>query len=239
MDENRNHTIVVISDTHCQHGGLYIPTCDFLIHCGDFTHIGRKNEVEEFVNWFSAQSQATYRICVAGNHEFALDIGHKYYNAEVAGAFHAAVAKDPFMHYLENQSIVLDGIKFFGSPYSSRFGDWGFGVSEQEMAAMCDMIPEDTDIVITHGPAHMMRDWVPYRGGVNTGSNVLADRLGRLHVNLHLCGHIHPSRGFACKNQTLHVNAACVNDNHELEPGVVVIEIEAGKVTDYDIKFTD
>ena len=42
---------VVISDTHNLHDGLEIPDGDVLIHCGDFTDMGKLHEIEAFNNW--------------------------------------------------------------------------------------------------------------------------------------------------------------------------------------------
>ncbi len=48
--------LVCISDTHNQHDALQLPGGDVLIHAGDFTGMGRVQEVEAFAKWFGAQS---------------------------------------------------------------------------------------------------------------------------------------------------------------------------------------
>lgn len=35
-------------------------------------------------------------------------------------------------HYLLNSSIVLEGYKFWGSPYSLEFYDWGFPIRHDQ-----------------------------------------------------------------------------------------------------------
>lgn len=233
MDDTRNYTIVVISDTHCQHDRLYIPTCDFLFHCGDFTHIGRPVEVEDFFKWMSNQDQATHKVVIAGNHDFTLDDGHRQFYQPTKDM----IKLYQNVHYLEDESITLDGLSIFGSPASPVFGNWGFGVTEKEMAERCELIPPDTDVVLTHGPAHMVLDYVPYRGGVNTGSNVLHRYLQERNVKMHLCGHIHPGRGSQMNNGVLHVNAACVDDNYQIMNGIMMIEIEQGVITHHGITY--
>lgn len=44
-----------------------MPHGDVLIHSGDFTTLGQLEQVQSFVQWFSAQPHP-HKILVAGNH---------------------------------------------------------------------------------------------------------------------------------------------------------------------------
>lgn len=234
MDKTRNYSLVVISDTHCLHDRLHIPTCDFLIHCGDFSHLGRPQEVNDFFEWFVNQTQASHRICIPGNHEITLDPGHDGYNE---GVREIVRSYENDCHYLVNRHITLDGLKIFGSPVSRKCGNWGWGLSETDMAKTLDLyMPQSIDIVVTHGPGYMMQDWVPHRGGEHTGSHVLLDRVTQSEAILHLCGHIHPGRGFRQNNHILHANASCIDDYYKVMPDTMMIEIEEGNVSNYGFK---
>ena len=46
------------------------------------------------------------------------------------------------------------------SPWQPRFNDWAFNLDRgrKELAARWDAIPDDADIVVTHGPAYGFGD---------------------------------------------------------------------------------
>jgi hypothetical protein len=60
--------------------------------------------------------------------------------------------------YLEHESIEVEGVKIFGSPYSLEFYDWGFMYNKSEAFKLWSMIPENTDVVVTHGPPYGIQD---------------------------------------------------------------------------------
>ena len=55
---------------------------------------------------------------------------------------------------LYNESIELDcGIKIWGSPCTPEFNNWAFALkSEEASQQLYQTIPNDTNIVMTHGP---------------------------------------------------------------------------------------
>ena len=75
-------------------------------------------------------------------------------------------------------------------------------------AAVYSRIPQDTEILLTHTPAHHIMDRT--RKGVRAGCSVLARRLKELeHCRLHVFGHIHEARGVEIgEDGKVHVNAA-------------------------------
>ena len=66
--------ITHISDTHNKHNNLNgkLPGGTLLIHSGDFTSIGRKHEVERFIEWFGKQPYM-HKVFIAGNHDLIFD----------------------------------------------------------------------------------------------------------------------------------------------------------------------
>jgi hypothetical protein len=55
-------------------------------------------------------------------------------------------------HTLDS-SVVIEGIRFYGSPWTPYFYGWGFNAYRGgEIAAIWRRIPTDTDVLITHGP---------------------------------------------------------------------------------------
>src|SRR5215218_1096839 len=60
---------VAISDTHSLHNHIRLPKGDVLLHAGDVTHKGKKDEFTGFLTWFSRQPFPV-KIFIAGNHDF-------------------------------------------------------------------------------------------------------------------------------------------------------------------------
>ncbi|GAB5365330.1 hypothetical protein AAMO2058_001048500 [Amorphochlora amoebiformis] len=60
--------IVCISDTHGRHRDVKVPDGDILIHAGDFTHFGKKRDLDNFNDWLGTLPHKV-RIVVNGNHE--------------------------------------------------------------------------------------------------------------------------------------------------------------------------
>ncbi len=84
--------------------------------------------------------------------------------------------------------------KVFGSPYSPAHGLWAFGYSSEEASKTWDdVIPLDTDIVITHTPPKYHCD--ESKHGRAAGCQALREQLWRVRPYLAICGHIHEGRG--------------------------------------------
>jgi predicted phosphodiesterase len=218
--------IVIISDTHNKHKRVDVPDGDILIHCGDITSYGYKDEVESFIKWFSKHPHK-HKIFIAGNHDRSFDPQfQKEYIKEVDKDKYVEGSK-PFwlvnilnnlsldVFYLENTSITLDDIKFFGSPQSARFGTrWAFNVDRgPESYNHWSQIPNDVDVVITHGPAHSINDYVAR--GENVGDIQLLNKLNETTCKLFCCGHIHESYGVFNDGKIHHINAATCNLQYE------------------------
>jgi Icc-related predicted phosphoesterase len=206
--------ITHISDTHNKHNQLNgkLPGGQLLIHSGDFTSIGRKHEVEKFIEWFDKQDY-THKVFIAGNHDLTFQSERMY--EEKSAYFERRVFDTPgsegkpdwlvellsnlpdSVYYLENSSIKLEGINIWGSPYSPSFGyGWAFNKDRGHDIAQCwNEIPMDTDIVITHTPIYGYND-----RAANTNQNVgcadLYHRLREVNPHLHFCGHIHEAYGW-------------------------------------------
>lgn len=179
-------TIVHISDTHNKHHMINLPEGDVLIHSGDFSH----NDIQaiDFIGWMRLQPHK-HKILVAGNHDRLVEkMGYD--------AFYS-LCKDNDIIYLENTSVVINGIKFYGCPMSNQFGHWSFMGDDFELQEYWDMIEEDTDVLIVHGPAYKVLDRVNnnYSPDRHVGSTTLKQKLSELNVKYFLTGHIHEAYG--------------------------------------------
>jgi hypothetical protein len=150
---------VCISDTHGFTEGLEktIPEGDVLIHSGDFTIVGESSDVIAF-NAFLKKLPHKHKIVIAGNHDLSFDTAtfdSTYQRFGRGNKEDHRHAKDLLTNctYLEDSAIQLYGIKIWGSPWTPWFYDWAFNIERgQECKSKWDMIPDDTDVLITHGP---------------------------------------------------------------------------------------
>jgi calcineurin-like phosphoesterase family protein len=207
---------VFISDTHSLHSGLSIPDGDVLVHAGDFMNSGtRPEELLSFADWFKAQNH-TVKICISGNHDIL---------AEKHGSL-VREALGPTVTYLEDSGTLVGNIKVWGSPVTPRFGiGWGFNRDRGfAISQHWRMIPEDTHVLITHGPPDGMLDETP--DGTHVGCFDLTRRLEALHdLKLHVFGHIHHSYGRRDVKDLTFVNASVCNERYRPVNAPYVIEL--------------
>ena len=215
--------ITHISDTHNKHNQLNgkLPGGDLLIHSGDITSLGRKDEVERFVKWFNGIDNYTNKVFIAGNHDMTFDreillrdkLAHfegrdkNDYDTSCSEGKPAwleellGIHLRPNVFYLENNFIEIDQIKIWGSPITPSFGyGWAFNKDRgYDINQIWNWIPNDTDIVITHGPIYGYCDRTS-REGLNVGCADLYHRLNEVRPQLHFSGHIHEAYGYRQTN---------------------------------------
>ena len=207
-------TICHISDTHGKHNDIDFSDfidCDVLIHSGDWTRSTRHQEAENvaFLEWLE-QLDFKHKLLIAGNHELLVESNPTLFRKQLLLA--------PSVTYLEDSSAVLDGVKFYGSPYSNEFCGWAFMDYEPNLEFVWSCIDDDTDVLITHGPAYECHDLVSNNWSVNqhVGSTTLAARkLGLPNLQLHCSGHIHSAYGTSTTGFTNSCASIC---NEQYEP---------------------
>ncbi len=205
--------IVAISDTHGMHQSVKIPPGDVLIHCGDFTKYGRSSEVKEFVKWLGRQPHK-HKIFTAGNHDEAAQ--HQILKCR------GFAEKQDNVHFLIDETVTIEGIKFYGSPWTPRFFEWHYMKQRgAPLKEVWDRIPEDTDVLITHGPPYGHGDLAPAYRTPNPKVAGCLDLLNRVRIvrpKLHFFGHIHDGYGQTDSDEfklTTFVNASTCNERYE------------------------
>lgn len=219
--------IVVISDTHGKHRWMdKLPKGDVLVHCGDFSNVGERDQVDDFLLWMYSQPHK-HKVFIAGNHDRSFD--HKFHRNDDSHWLEMTKikAKQEFgLHYLENTAVQLDGINFWGSPMTPDFypQHWAFNRSRGEVIARYwNEIPQDTDVLITHGPCAHVLDWCMNSNRV--GCSDLTYHIQRVQPVYHLFGHIHESYGIEQHVDTTYVNASVLNENYKLVNKPIVVKI--------------
>lgn len=186
--------IVAISDVHGKWNKIKdIPECDVLISAGDYSFRGEEHMVKDFHKWLSKQ-KAKHVISVQGNHELWVES-----NFEAAKA--VAEKACPGVHFIgDHGTVVIDGVKFHGSAYTPWFHNWAWNKQRGiELAQEWAKIPEDTNVLITHGPVAGILDLVLHVDGSpkeRVGCHDLLAKIVTLdQLKYHICGHIHSGYG--------------------------------------------
>lgn len=211
--------IIAISDTHSYHNKLVIPDGDVLVHAGDITFRGEIPIMASFSDWLKDLPHKR-KVVIFGNHELGFAYGPKRETA-------IQLVKDAGADYLENSGVTIDGVNFWGSPVQPWFHDWEWNYPRgPAIRAIWDKIPEDTNILITHGPPAYILDEAP-RGVVETehvGCQDLLNRISDLkNLKAHIFGHIHFGYGIKQIEQCTFVNAStCTEEYNATNPPIVI-----------------
>lgn len=202
-------TVYHIQGTINASGGVFLPCdIDLLIHAGDMSMMGTETEIDQFLKWYSSL-RAKYKVLIAGNHDFLFEKQRM-------------IAKDLLTKYsdiiyLETEEVVIEGIKIYGEPRQPWFHSWAFNVERGEaIKRYWDAIPEDVNILVTHGPPKGILDMT--MSGDNVGCEDLLYRLPYLEqLKLVVFGHIHEHAGCELINGVYYVNASALNVRYQLQ----------------------
>lgn len=215
--------IVCLSDTHNRHDALRVPDGDVLVHAGDATMHGSAEELAAFDAWFGSLPHR-HKLLVAGNHDFLFEQRPRGARELIRSAT-----------YLEDSGTAIDGVRFWGSPWQPWFLDWAFNLRRgAPLKAKWDLIPEGTDVLITHGPPHGVLDRVggvvprltaAATGGEHVGCEELRGAVLRLRPRLHVFGHIHEGYGQQSLDGTRFVNASCCDRSYRPQNPPLVVDL--------------
>ena len=222
--------MTIISDTHGKHSELTKDLIggDLLIHCGDSMTTGyNEQELISFCEWFDSIKSYKCKIFIAGNHCRIFEDNPQKANE--------IVSKYKTIIYLQDNYITYEGFKIFGSPWQPEFYSWAFNLPRNGMglASKWKMIPLDTDILITHSPAHNIGtlDTVKGRDNDHLGCELLAERTKIVKPILHCWGHLHSGRGEYVEDNILFVNASNLDEQYQYKypPKNFVYDIKKSK----------
>lgn len=214
--------VCCVSDLH---GNLPdVPDCDLLLLGGDLcrNHDDHKWYGGTLKPWVDATAKRCKVVAVAGNHDFVFQRKPD-----------AVPAMD--WSYLQDSGIEWGGLKIWGSPWQPRFHDWAFNADEPELEKVWAKIPDDTDILLLHGPPHGYGDKSEYKwktdddtawpGYEHTGSPSLLKRIEEVKPKLAVAGHIHSGYGVYRIGPTVFVSASLVNNRYVPVNLPVVVEL--------------
>ena len=222
---------------------LPTPKVDVLLHCGDLTESGGLNNFERALHMLSnidaelklviagnhdleldaaywqTQCESSTRPQKFEDHTLATNIMTGDL-AVKAGVTYLSEGTHTFT--LKNGATF----KIFASPYTPAFSDWAFAyeasqdrfnspaqVAKGAVSISPNPIPNDVDIVMTHGPPKGVLDWCS-QGYV--GCPNLLQAIRRVKPLMHCFGHVHEGAGveaidwrtFQPKDESLRKNEA-------------------------------
>jgi predicted phosphodiesterase len=213
--------LTFISDTHNKHKSLTgdLPGGDILIHAGDISSMGYKHEIESFLTWFDKIDNYDTKVFIAGNHDWGFQTKPDQCRGLLTGY--------KTVDYLEDEELVLyldgpngdkpeENIRIYGTPWQPEFYNWAFNLPKNGpgLQSKWNMIPENTDILITHGPAYGFLDDVEGKRGQHLGCELLAERIKEVKPKIHICGHVHSGYGHYFDGHTHYFNASVLNEQY-------------------------
>lgn len=193
----RDSIIHCISDLHGEIPDL--PGGDLLIVAGDLSLAGTKFETKMFASWIDNLSCYKEKVVIAGNHDDYLTLGNIPFKKA---------------HYLYNSGVNLFGFNIWGSPYTPTYHKWYFMKNRgAEIKKVWDQIPEDTDILVTHGPPYGILD--QNRNDIPCGCEELKKAVDRIKPKYHIFGHMHEEYGKIEKDGTVFINCSYMDEDYE------------------------
>lgn len=209
---------ITVSDTH----NHPIPRFngDVMIHAGDMTGRGTEGELIK-----AADEIAGYPckklIVIPGNHDLLFEK-----NERIAREIFA----DRRITVLIDELYEYKGVKIYGSPRQPEFCNWAFGYPRLCGNVWWDRIPNNIDVLVTHGPPKWTLDQEP--DGEHLGCEDLAQAVLRVKPKYHVFGHIHAANGFAHNEDTTFINAAICSEMYQ--PFNPPIAFNYGPISGYE-----
>jgi Icc-related predicted phosphoesterase len=187
--------VVAVADTHTFQGDFAsVPDGDVFVHAGDLLRAGTLDELAPVAAWLRALPHR-YKIVVPGNHDWCF----------VREASAARAMLGPTVMVLEDSGVELEGVRVWGSPWQPAYHDWAYNLPRgKSLADKWSLIPDDTRLLITHGPPADIGDRTLTRH--RNGCADLRERVRVVRPALHVFGHIHEDGGAWRIDDTLFAN---------------------------------
>jgi Icc-related predicted phosphoesterase len=219
-----------ISDTHDVHKDLnsLIPECEILFFTGDLTYKGSEWEILKLLEQFERlKLRIPHIVGILGNHE----VNCEGKEVEMKSRF-KAVGVD----LLHNESIEIEGIKIWGSPFTPYFFGWAYQYENAQYATqyageylpnghdIWSQIPDNTQVLLSHCPPYMINDLCP---NGHVGCSILRMYVESIpSIKFNLFGHIHSSHGTSLVNGVTYINSSIMNNSYNFVNKPHLFEIE-------------
>ena len=236
--------ICAISDIH---GHLpEIPKCDILCICGDIVPLYTQRELAQSIAWLSGPFQkwaleapCKHVVMIWGNHDFIGERLDKYgckepneecqwlrgMNPKQVCEFLFKCDEDNKIHLLLDTEEVIDGIKFYGTPWCPSLRNWAFYGDSETLKKKFDQIPSDFDVLLTHCPPKYGQQGIVLETNWNFGKDFGCEELQealvqktmlRSDVCWVLSGHIHSgNHNWETRGPLVYRNVSIMDEDYE------------------------
>jgi len=237
-------TIVALSDSHSLHSSLSAdwPPADVLVHAGDLTQYGTKDELQSVIAWL-ATLPYEHKVVIAGNHDIGLDKDCTYRSALArrAGTYATPEETDVLISTMKHDNIIYISPKNRVAELvirGSMLRIYGLPFSPISIGPSAFTRPrfEDCWSDIRHGPYDLLLSHSPPRGhldqnrrGEHIGCDHFLSAIRRMQPSAAVFGHVHEARGsdiieWGNGTSTRLYNAAIMNRDQSLSP-LTIFEI--------------
>jgi hypothetical protein len=213
---------LVLSDTHGNDLPALLPECDVLLHCGDITEDGSPESIEKALQVLG-NIKAELKLMIAGNHEISMDKNYYLTEGgspediektnKLLCPTSPSVASESGITFLVEGThtfTLSSGASFiiYASSFTPKYGASAFQYPTgedrfnppeyshswaQNVGTETSTIPENIDIVMTHGPPKYILDSTS--DGRSAGCEHLRRAIERVRPRLHCFGHVHRGHG--------------------------------------------
>jgi len=207
---------------------------DLLIIAGDITRSDKIKQWKAFFEWLEKQSYKM-KVLVPGNHDGFLEDCCSTEESRLIGVFE----EDHGLEILIDSGVEFEGVKVWGSPWTPNLYDWHFMLPRGEkLKEKWDQIPQDTNILVTHGPPHAILDEASMGKNYkkHCGCVDLREAVQRVKPRLHVFGHVHESYGRKTEvwgpeifQSTQFVNCSLMNENYKYVNKPIRVDYEVYK----------
>jgi Icc-related predicted phosphoesterase len=141
---------------------------------------------------------------------------------------------------LVDRTAMIQGLRVFGTPWVPGLPYWAFYGRDEALKARADLVPEDLDVLMSHGPPYGHGDYIPGGSekqvskygnltGLNVGDTALELAIRAKRPQVTICGHIHEDRGQHDLDGNSVINCAAVDENYVLheKPWMRLYELDA------------
>jgi len=239
--------VIAISDTHGKNFAEKIPECDVLIMAGDILPdfelgngwLQKQWFWDSFIPYLNL-IPAKYKILIAGNHDFYFQ---DIFKDQAEDEFKSKLPNNIF--YLRDSNIVLDGVKFHGTPWVTHLRNWAFNIPDNKGPEYAkeyySKIDNDVDVLISHCPPYGYGDTIlEYNEMENLGNKWLMDEIKMKNPKYVVFGHIHSGNHNRmkwchdfCEGRDVHMyNVSMLNEMYEFHYEPLELEIKKEKIND-------
>ena len=191
---------------------------DVLVIAGDVTGWGTEDSFRNFAKLAGKDGRFEHKIFVPGNHSKFC-----YQNTDTA----REICEHSGIRMLIDEGIEIDGITFWGSPWTPPFLNWYFMKNEDELKKVYKSMPKNLDVLITHGPPYKILDIS--ETGTHCGSRELSNAIKHKKPRVHIFGHIHEAYGNCLAGSTRCYNVSVLDEEYLYKNEPTMIEVRKRK----------